>query len=72
MKPFKLTITWDKLRKGEFPEKELLELDSEMEIKYSIKSIFKEEITIETTIPEEENELEIAYSIGSLIETIIR
>jgi hypothetical protein len=71
MKPLKITITWDKLRQGEFPEKELKECDDAMQITIEKVSTLRQKITLESTIPDEEDVCNVSYEIGSLIATIV-
>lgn len=71
MKPLKITIDWDRLRQGEFPEKELQECDDKMQITIERMSALKQKITLETTIPNEEETNNVSYEIGSLIGTIV-
>ena len=71
MKPLKITIDWDRLRQGEFPEKELRECDDKMQITIGKVSVLKQKITLETTIPDEEETNDVSYEIGSLIATIV-
>lgn len=68
MKPFELNITWNKIYDGNFPEKELKELDTEMQVIYGKRERdFKQNIKLTTSIEEKENPLEIAFELGRLL-----
>ena len=71
MKDFKLTFTWDRLRQGELPEKDLLEVDPNTIIEKVKVSNFQQSITLSTTIEDNEDEMTIAIEIGSLLGTIV-
>lgn len=68
MKPFELNITWNNIYDGSFPEKELKELDSEMQVIYGKKETpFKQNIKLITSIEEKENAIEVAFELGRLL-----
>lgn len=70
MKPLRITITWDRLRQGEFPKEELEGCSPSMDIITEKLSPLKEKITLIDSIPDDEEEADIAFEIGSLIGTI--
>lgn len=69
-KPFNLTISWDRLRSGEFPKQELLDCDKELNIDIERVSVSQQRITLNTTIPDTEDINEISFEIGRLVSTI--
>ena len=71
MKDFKLTFTWDSLRQGELPEKDLLEVDPNTIIEKVKVNTFQQSITLSTTIEDNEDEMTIAFEIGQLLGTIV-
>lgn len=72
MKQFQITITWDRLREGEFPAKQLQSVSSSIEItSIPAKSErFTEIITISDQMEQDQDELVIAYELGRLIHSI--
>ena len=71
MKPLKITVNWDRLRQGEFPTEELQKCDDKMQITIEKISAFKQKVTLETIISDEEETNDVSYEIGSLIGTIV-
>jgi hypothetical protein len=70
MKQFKITITWDRLREGEFPAEQLKNISSSIEITSKKLERFTEIITISDQMEQDEDELVVAYELGRLIHSI--
>ena len=70
MKEFKLNFNWDRLRQGDFPSDKLKDMDSNLTITKETLPKFKERITIQTLIDDNESDLEIAYELGAFIHSL--
>ena len=70
MKKLVLKISWEKYQ-GEFPIKELQEVDPKLQMSVKRISLTTNEITLTSEVPRDEDIPSICYTIGWYVQSIV-
>ena len=70
MKELVLKISWERYQ-GEFPIKELQEVDPKLQMSVKRISVTTNEITLSSEVPDDEDIPLMCYTIGSYVHSIV-